>query len=261
MLGNHKVVQKDPLVPSEAILTVGLECSPAQQDIGVFWSLPLAHYRFYGPPKVATHSLCMDSERISLSQFSYVALGSFLSRWDFDGHQVSHHAKIIIRVYEYLTENQKQDGVNADTNRRDGSSGSTMQKFLRSNSNWLKHLAEACNGLENSSETDRAMYSRLIGVGLRRGSGFLSNQPPLFGLSSFDKFLDMLNGSEARIEALRRLAARFDLTGEDALIRYRNPTYNVDGSRKRRPSNSIPDPIHQWSRLCRLINPTYRLTI
>ncbi|KAF2737368.1 hypothetical protein EJ04DRAFT_487995 [Polyplosphaeria fusca] len=224
VFGYRTIAQNDSLVPSGAVLTVGLECSPAQQDIGIFWSLPLAHYRFYGPPKVVTRSLCTDSERISLIQFVYVTLGSFLSRWNFKDHEVSDHTKLISRVYDYLAEDHDEHDARRSCCRR--------QRYLLSDPNWFKYLAEACKGLASCSQVDGKSYNRLVGVGIRRGSKFLGTQPPLFGLSTFDEFFALLRGTEAKIAALRRLIDRYDTTGQKLLIRYRNSAYSKDGKRK-----------------------------
>jgi hypothetical protein len=242
VLGSQKVSQKDPLVPSEAILTVGLECSPAQQDIGVYWSLPLAHYRFHGPPKVSTHSLCTDAERISFGQLSQVALGSFLCRWNYEDYDIGDYAKTIIRIYDCLTTDQETDTVNQGLEATHYESSPRSLKFLKLEPNWLRHLAEAAKALTESSGPHRAMYNRLIGVGMRRAQNFLQNQPPIFGLTSFHDFLATLRGIEPKIQALRRLANRLDLTTQNALIRYRNSKYNDDGSRKAPQDNNKLDP-------------------
>ncbi|KAI9677129.1 MAG: hypothetical protein M1822_008238 [Bathelium mastoideum] len=232
VLGSQMISQKDSLIPPEAILTVGLECSSGQQDVGVYWSLPLAHYRFYGPPKISTHSLCTDAERISFTQFSQVALGSFLCRWDFEGHDILEYANITIRIYDYLTTDKKTHEAGRDANASDCESSSVYGGFLKSEPNWLRFLAEAAKTLTESCEPQRSMYTRLIGVGTRRAREFLQNQPALFGLTSFHKFFGLLRNMELKIQALRRLADRLDLASPEALIRYRNSDYQRDGSSK-----------------------------
>ncbi|KAF2456673.1 hypothetical protein BDY21DRAFT_386143 [Lineolata rhizophorae] len=62
VMGSKHIAQKDSLVPAEAILTVGLQNSPSHEDVGVYWSLPLAHYRSYGHPPISSRSLCGDTE-------------------------------------------------------------------------------------------------------------------------------------------------------------------------------------------------------
>ena len=96
------MTQNDPLVPDSGILTVGLESSPAYQDIGVHWSLPLAQFRFYGPPKVASRSICSDSERVGLQHLLQVALGGFIATLSQDNCDVLDYAKFIVDLHEYL---------------------------------------------------------------------------------------------------------------------------------------------------------------
>ncbi|KAH8724881.1 hypothetical protein GQ44DRAFT_682358 [Phaeosphaeriaceae sp. PMI808] len=219
VLGSKRVSQKDSLVPSGAILTVGVECSPAHQDIGVYWSLPLAHFRFYGPPKTAAHSLCTDAERVSFDHFRFVVLGSFLSNWnspDYQDLELIDHVKMIVKIYDYLT--------------------NRTLTILKSRANWLRNLSKTCKELLNASEAKKVIYERLIGVGIRRGAEFLEKQPPFFGLDCFHKFFSMLDGVEAKIAALRRLATKLDLSDFDPLIRYRDQDYNREGNLVKEPS-------------------------
>ncbi|KAI9705664.1 MAG: hypothetical protein M1820_005074 [Bogoriella megaspora] len=238
VLGNRKVCQKDPLMPSEAILTVGLECCPAQQDIGVYWSLPLAHYRFYGPPKISTHSLCTDAERISFAQFSQVALGSFLRQWVLEGYDTLDSANIIVRMFDYLTADHEPDKFDADANAFDDDQASDYEwssedrDFLKSQPSWLRFLAEAAKALRQCREPQRSMCNRLVGIGMRRAQKLLQDQPSIFGLGSYNDFFAMLKGTELKIQALRRLADRLGMTSTKALIRYRNLDYRIDGVSK-----------------------------
>lgn len=219
------------MIPPEAILSVGLECSPAQQDIGVYWSLPLSHFRFYGPPKAAAHSLCTDAERVSFDHFRFVVLGSYLSTWNGPGLsklELIDYAKFIVGLYDYLVAGQ-EDNMSSAKDTVD----SSITESLKSGPNWLRDLSETCKLLLNAKETEKIIYERLVGLGIRRGSRFLANQTPLFGLTSFHDFFDMLLGTEAKILALRKLATHYDLSDLDPLIRYRNPDYDIEGNRIR----------------------------
>ncbi|KAI4164609.1 MAG: hypothetical protein LQ342_001923 [Letrouitia transgressa] len=75
------VRQHDPTFHSGGILTVGLQ-KPDQQHTGVYWSLPLAHLRYYGAPVVSARS--MDSatrSRLSLTELLLATLGSLFHGW------------------------------------------------------------------------------------------------------------------------------------------------------------------------------------
>lgn len=226
-------------MPSEAILSVGLECSPAQQDIGVYWSLPLSHFRYYGPAKTAAHSLCADAERVSFDHFRFVVLGSFLSTWNgrhLPKLELADCTKLIVDLFNYLTAELENDNAGIT----DSASHVTMT-LLKSKSNWLKDLAETCNLLLDAKNTEKVVYERLIGLGIRRGAKFLANQAPLFGLTSFNEFFDMLIGTEAKIMSIRKLAAHYDVSDLSPLIRYRNPDYDREGNRLRKSSVTTDD--------------------
>jgi len=207
-----------------------------QQDVGVYWSLPLSHFRFYGPPKQAAHSLCTDAERVPFHHFRFVVLGSFLSNWASlcgPNFEVVDQAKTIIRIYDYLiTKPEMKTPQELDSNKR--SSYYLLSESLKTRKNWLRDLSEICRSFVDSDNPEKAVYKRLIGLGTRRGSRFVGKQPRLFGLTRFKDFFDLLGGTEAKIAALRRVSSRTDLKDMHSLIRYRNPEYNVNGERVER---------------------------
>jgi len=69
-----RIEQNDPLVGPSGILTIGLHHN-SDTGIGVFWSLPLAHMRYYGDAPIVSRSLATDSSRISFEQLYQVTLG------------------------------------------------------------------------------------------------------------------------------------------------------------------------------------------
>ncbi|KAF4543355.1 uncharacterized protein LTHEOB_54 [Lasiodiplodia theobromae] len=90
IFGDRKIRQNDPLVPEAGVLSIGVEGSPAQDETGPVWSLPLSHFRYYGGPYTATRFMCDDSERLSLDEFLLVSLGSLLGSWDEDIFGLNH---------------------------------------------------------------------------------------------------------------------------------------------------------------------------
>jgi hypothetical protein len=213
-------------VPSESILTIGMDCPPAHRDVGIFWSLPLSRYRFYGPPKVATRSLCTDSERVSGELLNHIALGSLLANWNHIEYEIPDYARIVSKTYDYLVRfsSDPDSSAHLDT--------SNLHKFLTLEPNWLRLFADTAKKLVASTGQDREMFLRLVGVGQRRGAIFLAYQPALFGLHWFSNFFKVLNSTESKISALRRLAARSaHRDGVNLLIRYRNAQFNENGGR------------------------------
>ncbi|KAF2719024.1 hypothetical protein K431DRAFT_229354, partial [Polychaeton citri CBS 116435] len=77
----HRVCQNDELIHPGGVITIGLENRPDQAGDGIYWSLPLAHLRYYGVPMQATRYSGLRESQVSFDQFRYVILGSILSTW------------------------------------------------------------------------------------------------------------------------------------------------------------------------------------
>jgi hypothetical protein len=75
------VEQHDHLVSPRGIITIGLQNKPNHADQGVYWSLPLAHLRYYGRPVTTTRHAGIDQTQVSFDQFLCLAFGSLLSTW------------------------------------------------------------------------------------------------------------------------------------------------------------------------------------
>lgn len=70
--------QNDTLIAAGTIATIGLrgnECEPEIHN-GVYWSLPLAHVRYYGDAVVSERSIKSGQSRVFIKEIWQVALGS-----------------------------------------------------------------------------------------------------------------------------------------------------------------------------------------
>lgn len=90
------VKQKDPLLRSCGMLTVGLQRVEDEQG-GICWSLPLAQLRHYGGP-VNRERTVNSASRLTLEEFSQVFLGAFLHGWGAKGTNTS----VMIRWLQQL---------------------------------------------------------------------------------------------------------------------------------------------------------------
>ncbi|KAF2136900.1 uncharacterized protein K452DRAFT_236786 [Aplosporella prunicola CBS 121167] len=197
--GNLKVEQHDNLVPKGVFITVGLETSPAQHVGGVIWSLPLAHYRYYGSPKSSTRTLCNDTERVSFEGFLQVALGAYLHNWPDALAKLEEYAQFLVEFSAYL------DVLGDETfsQTKDCSAGESPQR-----NDWLQVLAQASQKLLDSKGVDRAMCLRLAKLGQRRAKDLLGRTLPMFGLTEMEILLSLLSHREDKIALLRRIASR-----------------------------------------------------
>ena len=74
------IEQDDSLVPEGSLTTLGLQGN-AEFNQGIYWSLPLAHLRFYGDPIQSSRSTGYDASRVLPHQLVYIALGCLFNSW------------------------------------------------------------------------------------------------------------------------------------------------------------------------------------
>jgi hypothetical protein len=69
------VKQNDPLTARRGVVTIGLQNPNVENELGIFWSLPLSHLQYYGKPVLATSSVNTQSSRVTMDQLLLVTLG------------------------------------------------------------------------------------------------------------------------------------------------------------------------------------------
>lgn len=209
---NQHIKQADPLISLGGIITLGLR-SKGELDKGIYWSLPLAHVRYYGDPVVATRYAGIGESQVTFDEFIFVTLGSVLGGWNLFDMPMAVPLKLIQTLAE---------GVLHVRSARNG-------KAVDQHTHWLKSLASAAAQVERSQGTRRQQITRLISFGQRRCPDFLApigSQPPLlFGLTNFKALLATFDrDTERKITMLRNWALRElgDHQIQGAVIRYRD---------------------------------------
>ncbi|PMD64787.1 uncharacterized protein K444DRAFT_205823 [Hyaloscypha bicolor E] len=202
-----EVDQRDPLIPREGILTVGLKSTSPDRDHGVFWSLPLAHLRFYGDPVRSLRSLATDTGRISFDELSQVILGSALYKWSDQAIDVLQAANLLITLGKYLQE------------------VSEGGKLIPP---WLTLLVDAATRFSEAKDISRDSYLRLFAFGQRRARTFLAaaqfHPSPVFGLSMYSTIFSLLPEEEDWISILRQIASNLAFDPCDIFIRVAVPS-------------------------------------
>ncbi|THV44085.1 hypothetical protein BGAL_0739g00020 [Botrytis galanthina] len=210
---NTIVKQHDALVHDGGILTSGLQLSSTAHDLGVYWSLPLAHLRYYGDPIISSRSIAVDGTRLTIDELFQAVLGSVISSMTGDGlykvEEIIEYAEwlknLSEKVLEAFVANPERDFPIA-------SFGST----------WLCKLSHAAQRFLNSAGPDRQRYLQLIGLGSRRATEILPKTcQPHFGLSTYQRYLRLIKNPEMKIEVLRVLASHLGLQSNEPFIRYR----------------------------------------
>lgn len=141
-------------------LTIGLENPDPDVDEGLYWSLSLAHLRFYGDPVTVNSFTTRDASRVSIEELHYVALGSLLAHWGDAGLDVDPAARFLVALDEVLTPRI----------------------------HWIHILADASRRLLDMQSDERNTAISLVALGRRRGSRLLAEKkhspPPMLGLSN-----------------------------------------------------------------------------
>ncbi|KAL9612539.1 MAG: hypothetical protein Q9167_002878 [Letrouitia subvulpina] len=196
------VRQHDSTFHSGGILTVGLQ-KPDQQHTGVYWSLPLAHLRYYGEPVVSARS--MDSatrSRLSLTELLLATLGSLFYGWGEAGLDTLRAIDWFSGLLDILSREAKR-----------GSDKACYHSYV----------------VVQIPTIYRQIANKLISLGRRHGHDFLGLPPePLFGMLTKGQFVTLFRNQHDTIKLLRKIgrevAQELRLESNQIYIRYRTLT-------------------------------------
>ncbi|KAL9629245.1 MAG: hypothetical protein Q9164_006958 [Protoblastenia rupestris] len=204
------VRQDDNLVPESGLLTIGLHDGRSINPVGIAWSMPLAHLRYYGKPVESRTTLQSSTSRISFRNVVQIAIGSIASFWGFGDSKTDKIATVLIAL---------------NTAYHDTGGTSKAGKA------WLMVLAQEAKAYAESNERERSEIDRFVSLGRRRFN-FLAerdNHPlPCFGLNEPAFYFHYMS-PEQRVQALRSIAKTLippaDL--ENAIIRSIHPDLQI----------------------------------
>ena len=215
-----KIEQSDQLVPTGTIVTLGLE-SVAGADIGVYWSLPLAHLRFYGDPVQLIRSTGHDASRIPAEQLIYVVLGVLVRNWVKSSSMIPLALRWLSKIHCCIKRAiQAEGGHGART--RDAES---IRKLF-GDCGWLNLLLSSVESFNKLPEHEMEVPIKLMATGFRRFEGMLDRENPLpqvFGLLEVPKIFPLIRTDmvEERIRILRRVAVQQEANPAEMIIRYK----------------------------------------
>jgi hypothetical protein len=205
-----KIDFNDPVLDDSGQLTVGLRDPNPDHDEGVYWSLSLAHLRYYGDPVKVTSFTTRDASRLTIDEFHLLVLGSIISDWgnlrpDFDAA-----AKFFVALDERIQRVNHQG-----------------KYYLHWEYSWIRLLSYACQSFLNLKGPEKDIASNIIALGHRRGRSLLSGHgrkpPPMLGLCYpwIQTLLSLQNqsGINAQVEMMRFIARKLDLRHDQCIIR------------------------------------------
>jgi hypothetical protein len=196
-----QVKQQDALVAPGGILTVGLHIETPDHH-GVYWSLPLAHLRYYGGAVMAETSLDTQGNRITILQLFQVAVGSMTRDWLVDKEQIG---AFFVQLWDYVS--------------------SIAHKYTRRHTRyWLGSLAQAMEPLQDPDpkSLERNQCLQLMSYGSRLCPRFLTPRsiiPQFFGVNILTTFLSLLNSEDDGVKCLRQFAEARASKGIASIIR------------------------------------------
>lgn len=228
-----RVEQRDPLM-NGSLLTFSVHISPANEDSdGIFWSLPMAHMRYYSTPVVAHGRLNSDTSRVSMDDFLVVILGMVVSPWlrSFCS-DVSRCCQLICLLWDLTSRSHH------------------TQSPSSTDLGWLGMLSGAADRYLSASGILSQQYYKLFSLGIRSREKFFGGshavEEPVFGLTSYKSVLSLISNEivEEKIRILRYIAQSLEPDSEEIVIKVnRNPTpivalHETDSLQKRSPASS-----------------------
>lgn len=184
--GNMQIPMNDPLVKPGGVLSLGISDSARQEEQGVYWSLSLSHYKYYGEAVRQTRRLDVAGSRLTLNELFLVCIGSLLRCWKIPKKDIMKSIKTLEKVVTTVpSENLK--------NLED---------------DWRHTISRPLQ--EYAAGEKEAQLAISFG---RRRPGFLptpltAERKSLFGLLQLPNLLFLLKDPNKKIELLRRLATR-----------------------------------------------------
>jgi hypothetical protein len=231
-----EVKQQDPLIPSSAMMTLGLQFAD-QSRHGVSWSLPLAHLRYYGHPVQSSCAVGPANSRISFDQFSYLILGCVFGGWKEYGSTPTIGVSWLMRLHDLLEkfpkrlEEKKTIEMRQFAKHEGNPFPMTTLHTIQSSKSWIEWLFNAGQRLLDSKGHERKVATQLVALGKRRATALCPDQSipsPIFGLSDPSILIPILTDDESRIKFLRGIASKLSLDGPRHIIRYKRDSF-IDG--------------------------------
>ena len=215
-----KIQQSDQLVPTGTVVTLGLE-SVAGAGKGVYWSLPLAHLRFYGDPVQSLRSTGHDASRIPAEQLIYVVLGVVFRNWVKTSSMIHLAVRWLSKIYCCIKRAAQIEAGDEAAVRE-----AERTRKLFEDCGWLNILLSSVESFNKLHEHEMEVPMKLMATGFRRFDGLLDKENPLpqvFGLLNVRRIFPLVRADkvEELIRILRRVAAQQKASPAEMIIRYK----------------------------------------
>ncbi|ETS76647.1 hypothetical protein PFICI_12034 [Pestalotiopsis fici W106-1] len=204
--GTVLVHLNDPLLPSSAILSLGLEYTGQSKHETNSWSLALSHLRHYGSSVKVTSP--RSQPRLTMSKVWLIALGNILRQWQVENSRIPD----AVDWFRQL--------------------GSLLRRYPRAESKaltWLWRISDACHEVLGQDEPEKEHDLSVIKYGYRRATHFLDSNPmftlPFFGLCNPHcmSAIKVTGDINRGVAYLREACSSVNMTGFNAAVCYKKP--------------------------------------
>ncbi|KAK4145045.1 uncharacterized protein C8A04DRAFT_36175 [Dichotomopilus funicola] len=184
MARNPQVELRDPLFEKSGILTIGLEPAPGREARSVYWSLPLAHLRYYGLPVTKFSSMrTSERDRVTVDELLFAWFCAYIKAWDSDPdisteEVIRYAGDVALNLHNALHTTVADESWS-----------------------WLLLLSQIANKWATSLDQPRASSLRTLG---RNFGGVV--EAPFQGIFTVNTYLDVAIEIEDKIRFLREIA-------------------------------------------------------
>lgn len=189
------IKQNDPLFENAGILTLGLE-TRLDEHKSIYWSLPLAHLRYYGLPVAKSASMVLSERgRLTLEEFLWALTAAYIRRWDDDSVSTEEVVEFTARMANIL--HRELFAARNDPG--------------QSTPSWLSLIESLCETyiLISKKEYSKSQdFQRLRNLGRTHCKAFDPSLRPFQGIFSVSTFLRVGVSLDVKFALLRDLASQ-----------------------------------------------------
>jgi hypothetical protein len=188
------VGQKGSLIPTGAVVTVGLSGEKSRKATDLSWTIPLATLKYYGKPRPITSCSSLKSLLSPFERCVQVALGCIIHDWE-----SNIELEDVLRLFIAISDRCVVELSN--------------HKKVRNNPvpGWVDLFATQARRYFIAKEQGRRDFLRYVNLGCLRFPTFLndtSSVPYAFGFSDFQTVFDLSGLSdETKLDYVRSLSA------------------------------------------------------
>ncbi|KAH8899089.1 hypothetical protein GQ53DRAFT_817292 [Thozetella sp. PMI_491] len=199
-----EIAMKDDLIQNGGVLSLGLVDTANRLNNGVYWSLPLRHFKFYGRPVRKTRTLQIEGNRMTFTELLQAYLGIMLQEYNIDLGDTALALQLSLALLALLRRKSLKEGKeHADQ--------------------WIDVLTDPILAYFE----DQQLGDTLVSLGRRRARSLRKKPGQLFELLNLNNLLKVLRGPGSRIELLRRVSLRLEDTVDEVLIGFLDDTTGI----------------------------------